>query len=166
MSDNYLQFAIPEGTGLSDLRSKLPMDIEFSEEPSKALERTYYDSFDWRLYNQGWVLEQETVGKESQLSWRSLDTGELYLTLRNVATPGFAWNLPAGVLRDKLAPILEMRTLLPRVRVRSTMHTLRMLNDDQKTVLRLVLEENRVPEAENAAAWKLDRVRVLPVKGL
>ena len=35
MSDNYLQFAIPEGTSLSDLRSKLPMDIEFSEEPSK-----------------------------------------------------------------------------------------------------------------------------------
>lgn len=46
-------------------------------------------------------------------------------------------DLPAGPLRDRLAPVIEMRALLPLARVQVDLQNLQVRNRDLKTVVRL-----------------------------
>jgi CHAD domain-containing protein len=80
--------------------------------------------------------------------------------------PRFVWDLPAGQFRDRLQPVLEMRELIPLTRTDSKIHILRVLNKEDKTVLRLAIEENTVRELQGKTRYPLDsRVVLLPVKG-
>jgi CHAD domain-containing protein len=59
-----------------------------------------------------------------------------------------------------------MRELAPKVRIRSRINTLRILNKDDKTVAYLVFEENTLPRQQGTRSVKLDnRAIVIPVKG-
>jgi hypothetical protein len=77
------------------------------------------------------------------------------LTLREPGAPArqaevapaarhLAGELPAGPVRDRLATVLGVRALLPRVRVRSRTRSLALLNRDAKTVVRLEVEQGQV----------------------
>ena len=71
--------------------------------------------------------------------------------------------LPRGPLRDRLAPALGVRALLPLGRVRSRTRSLAVLNRDAKTVVRLELEDAEV--VGNGGARLPPRLRVQPVLG-
>ena len=59
-----------------------------------------------------------------------------------------------------------MRELGPKLRIRSRVNTLRILNKDEKTVAYLVVEENTLPRQKGLRAGQLDnRVTVIAVKG-
>ena len=80
-------------------------------------------------------------------------TGEVAraaVSRRSPAARVFASELPAGRLRDVLAPIVEMRALTPLVRVRSTLRPLRVLDGEEKTVVRLVLEQPQLVDEGGA----------------
>ena len=68
--------------------------------------------------------------------------------------------LPAGPLRDRLAPVLEERALLPVARVRSRTVPAAVLNADEKTVVRLALEQPAVGDSALPP-----RLLVEPVRG-
>lgn len=166
MSERHLQLVMPDELSIEVLVSRLHQSMRFSESGPVTLKRTYYDSFDWRLYAHGGVLEAESGNGAIDLLWRALDSGELYNRQPVDTLPRFAWDLPCGPLRKALEPVLEMRVLLPVAWVRSTVRTLHVLNKDEKTVARVLVEEN-VPLAPGGMATgrHLPRVRVLPVKG-
>jgi CHAD domain-containing protein len=94
----------------------------------------YYDSFDWRLYQAGKTLCCETSAAGSALHLNGSDdsglrqTGEIHR---------FAWDFPNGAFKDRLAPLLEMRALLPVVVVRRESQPFALLNNRQKTILRI-----------------------------
>ncbi len=166
MSAKQFEFVITNGLAVNAVASRLKASKRFIEDARKTLRRSYYDSFDWRLYADGGVLEAESGDDGARLNWRSLNSRDLYGNLSIAQPPHFAWDLPPGPLRTRLAPVLEMRTLLPQVEVRSQIHTLRLLNKDQKTVLRVVIEKNSVLAPTRKQPLGLgERVRVLPVKG-
>lgn len=56
----------------------------------------------------------------------------------------FPVDSPAGVLRDLLLPLLDIRALLPRLCIRSQARLLRLLDDERKTVVRLRIEQNQL----------------------
>jgi CHAD domain-containing protein len=59
-----------------------------------------------------------------------------------------------------------MRKLLPQVRIRQKMHTLRVIDDEEKTVVRVVLQENHVDSVDGKQQGSLDgRVLLKPLKG-
>jgi CHAD domain-containing protein len=130
------------------------------------LQRTWYDSFDWRLYASNSILEETREGNEHTLVWRALKGNQSHTRLKLHKAPRFAWDLPRGHFRDRLEPLLEMRELVPKVRIRSRVHTLRILNKDEKTVAYLTVEENTLPRQKGVRRGPLEnRVAVLPVKG-
>ena len=55
------------------------------------------------------------------------------------AAPRFAGDLPAGVLRRRLAPVLAVRALLARVGMAGTLEAGRLLDGRRKTIVRLEL---------------------------
>jgi len=101
------------------------------------------------------------------LLWWDQGADALPQVQRIDATPGFAWDLPAGPVRDRLEPVLGVRRLLPLPEVRSRVQPLRLLNnEDDKTVVRLLLEENRFRDpARNREGSLAARARLLPVRG-
>ncbi len=161
-----IEFIIPEGVRFEDLQSTIQKNNRILTEPSRMADRTYYDSFDWRLYLNNSLLEGTRDGSENLLVWRPLKGKGRDLRLRTGRMPRFARDLPAGQFRDLLEPVLEMRELASRVRIRSRTHTLRVLNRDEKTVAYLVVEENTLPRQQGKRPGKLDdRAIIIPVKG-
>lgn len=120
-------------------------------------EALYLDTFDWRLFKRGKALRLA----DNELTLLGLSDGtELRQKVRG--QPAFAWDLPAGKLSKQAAPLIEMRALLPRARQHTTSRLLRVLNEDQKTVLRLAVDATRAGEdGQDAGTF----VRLLPVRG-
>ena len=76
-------------------------------------------------------------------------------------------DLPDGPLRERLAPIVEMRALTPVVRVRSRLLPVNVLDDEGKIVVRLQAEEPTVLAAPGPAEKLALRARlnVVGVRG-
>lgn len=126
----------------------------------------YYDTFDWRLHEAGSVLEVNTDDRATTLRWQTPD-GPLRELLPPDGVPAFAWDLPAGPLRHALSPLVEMRRLLPLVHLETSGEALQILDDNRKTVARVVLEETsaiRPDETGQRQSLPLT-LRAIPVKG-
>jgi len=163
---NSLEFLLPSGLGADDLLAKVKAKFRHHADAPRMLQRTWYDSFDWRLYSNNSTLEDTRDGNEHTLVWRTLKGNHSDSRLKLQQAPRFAWDLPRGHFRDLLEPVLEMRELAPKVRIRSRINTLRILNKDEKTVAYLVIEENTLPRQKGLRSGKLDnRVAVIPVRG-
>jgi hypothetical protein len=161
-----LEFIIPENLSFEDLQSTLQEITRIHTEPPRTVYRTYHDSFDWRLYLDDSLLEDTRDGNDHTLVWRSLNGDVRCPRLKLNKAPRFVEDLPQGPFRKRLEPVLEMRELVPKFRIRSLTHTLRILNKDEKTVAWLVLEQNTLPRQKGLRSGKLDnRAVIIPVRG-
>jgi len=161
-----IELIIPESLCFEDLQSALQKNTRVLTEPPRTVYRTYYDSFDWRLYRNGARLEDTCDGNEHMLVWRTLKGNQRDIRLKQQKAPRFARGLPAGQFRDLLEPLLDMRELVPGIRVRTRVHPLRILNKNDKTVAYLTIEENSLPRQQGRRSGKLDdRAIIIPVKG-
>jgi CHAD domain-containing protein len=110
---------------------------------------TFYDTFDWRLFNRSLALRH--AGQE--LFLEPLSNGDslsgLPSGLTSALTPEFAWDLPESPLRERLNVIIKMRALLPLATILTMSRTYRILNKDEKTVARVVTTEVRTLEEES-----------------
>ena len=131
-----------------------------------ARSTTYYDTFDWRLFRQDTVLKAEIDGHSRVLQWAHIDGSEIR-RVPITEKPGFAWDLPAGALREGLESTLEMRRLLPLFTIEVQVQTLHVLDDRRKTVARARLEQIRAhPLQGNGESVDLPvALRLLPVRG-
>ncbi len=129
----------------------------------RTRDRELLDTFDGRLRATGLAAER-SVGRGDA---RAITLREPGAPLREaqvaVAKRYLAEELPGGPLRDRLAPALGVRALLPLVRVRSRTRSLDVLNRDAKTVVRMELEDAEV--VGNGGAPLAPRLRVQPVLG-
>ena len=161
-----LDFILPSGLSADELLASVQQQFRHHAEPPRMLQRTWYDSFDWRLYANNSTLEDTRDGNEHTLVLRTLKGKQGDARLKLKKAPRFAWDLPPGHFRERLEPVLEMRELAPKLRIRSRVNTLRILNKDEKTVAWLVVEENTLPRQQGLRAGKLDnRVSVIQVRG-
>ena len=165
MNQRLYVFSIPPGKDFAEIKSGLEAHARVREAPPKSVDRTFYDTFDWRIYGGGGALEERVTNGARTLTWRGA-SGEAADSLKVTETPRFAWDLPPGRLRQRLEPVLEMRALMPQVTVRSATRTLNLLNGDGKSVVRAELEDNEIRAengAESAAVGK--RLVIVPVRG-
>ena len=63
------------------------------------------------------------------------------------APPVFLSDVPSGSLQEKIAPIIEMRALLTLFAMEAQCTPIRIMNNDAKTVVRLLLEVDTLAEA-------------------
>jgi hypothetical protein len=69
--------------------------------------------------------------------------------------PKFSWELPDTPVRKWVAEALELRALLPLVRISTTTELVHVKNDDNKTVVRLRLQSISSPQDQNRALLEL-----------
>ncbi len=108
--------------------------------------RTWLDTFDWRLYRAGLVLQFEQARRGGRLLLNKADgTPQAEQPVTGwPRRPRLAEDLPEGPVRDRIVVLTSPRALLPIVRAVSTVSVTRLLNADGKTVARLVTDRTTV----------------------
>jgi CHAD domain-containing protein len=106
-----------------------------------ARRRIWLDTFDWRLYRAGLMLEFEQARRGGRLLLSRADgTPQAEQPVTGWPPRRPALDLPPGPVRDRIMVLIRPRALLPIVRAASTVSVTRLLNADGKTVARLVAE--------------------------
>jgi CHAD domain-containing protein len=152
-------FSLPDGCTPARALSELAESFSTVIHPTVTEHRDYFDTFDWRLFVKSLVLYR-TGG---QLVLRKLHDNGILATLVN-GKPTFAWDLPESQIKAELATILKVRALIRMASLEFRSTTVRILNSDQKTVARLVLEETALPDDQEGSELST-RVWLKPVRG-
>jgi CHAD domain-containing protein len=129
----------------------------------QEVDRTFFDTFDGLLYDEGLLFTHE----DGRIVLSARDNGQELASLDAPppTQPLLADELPAGALRDALAPVSGVRALLPLVHVHSRLRALRVLDDERKTVVRMTLEEPALVSSSNRHTALRPRVRLALVRG-
>jgi len=166
MGEIAQEYLVPDGMSSTQIRDLVKRHLPLAEDPEQDVTRRFCDSYDWRLYLAGASLEARRSAGRHQLIWHDLqvDTPPCQQAIDN--EPGLVRDIPDGPVRMLVAPILGIRCLLPLLEVHSRLQALRLLNEDDKTVVRVELEENRFTDLARDREGPLSaRLRLLPVKG-
>jgi CHAD domain-containing protein len=109
------------------------------------------DTFDRRVAGAGLVLQLRSTAGRDELVLTG-EERELSVPADGIRLPALSAALPAGPLRDRLAPVLEMRALTDLGVERRHLRLVDLRNTDDKVVVRVAVDEP-------------DRVRVTPLRG-
>ncbi len=129
---------MPDMLQVDALQSALATEFKLVAAPEYAATVVYTDSFDWRLYQQGYLLHCHGQ------AWTLYHGDSCEVTVQQggpeLKRSCFAQDFPPGRLREILEPILGIRCLLPLASVGLKGCQIRLLNRDEKTVARIVVE--------------------------
>ena len=166
-----LWYRAPRDSEDEGLAATLEARLRVLVEPALRREVTYFDTFDWRIHRVGGRLCLAPGRGGSALTWLNAD-GTVRHRLLGDKAPAFAWDFPDGHFRREIETVIAMRRLLPIVELSLAGRVLRVLDDLDKTVVRLQLEHGTVTdvgaarEGGKAAVVALpETLRVRPVRG-
>ena len=158
--DGTFKLKLPDEYDEGRIINELGVHDFVRREESAVAAFVFYDTFDWRLFNESLVLY--TSG--SCLTLCRLPELGIVQRAEITAPPIFAWELPAGELKTSLSPIIEMRALMQLAEIHLQSTAYRMLNRDGKTVVRFAYEELRPAHPANAPMLSA-YLGLEPVKG-
>lgn len=156
MPTTPLYFVLPENLTAEKFLKKLSKKVNFYIDVQQHAIKTYYDSFDWRLYNADMVCELNQSKTSSQITLIDRVTGECLALEELQDVPPFSAQFRNGCFKTRLAERIEMRALLPLCALPHQVYRLNILNKDQKTVLRITLDEYEI---------LANRISLHPLKG-
>jgi CHAD domain-containing protein len=110
---------------------------------SQARRRTWYDTFDWRLYRAGLTLQYAAARRGGELRLSSTEaSGDTVQPVSGwrVSYPHPLRDLPDGQVATRITSLVAPRALLPTATASGVATVRRLLNDDGKTVARLLVE--------------------------
>jgi CHAD domain-containing protein len=137
---------LPDDYKSEQIDQLLAGKFAFTAAPSMSEKWTFFDTYDWRLYDRSLVLRQAA----QELILEHLSSGELWQSPASHSEPEFVWDLPESLLRKRLESVIKMRALLPLAKVNTSSIVYRILNADEKTVARLIMTETRMLDGEDA----------------
>ncbi len=156
MTKIALSFEFPDNLNVEKFITKLNKKIEYKLVSEHYMQKSFYDSFDWRLYNAHVLCEFNQSKNDSSLILKNSTTADNIALIKIDQVPCFANEFNRSALAYKLANLLEMRALLPLTTLELNVYKLNILNNDQKTVARLIIEDY----------WQFRcRVTIQPIKG-
>ncbi|MBL1265047.1 CYTH and CHAD domain-containing protein [Candidatus Methylomicrobium oryzae] len=136
-----LRFELPAGLGVDKLIASLDKFADVQLVLQEYCLRTYYDSFDWRLYQNEILCEFNRSRTASNLVLKNLQNGRVFATLETPEVPHRAGLLKAGKVRTTLETYLEPRALLPLCSLEYEAYHLLLRNEEKRIILRLLLED-------------------------
>jgi CHAD domain-containing protein len=139
MAPRAIELLLPDRLAAAAVADALAAQLPIVTQRAHTIDRTFWDTFDGRLHDAGLALV--AGGGRLVLADAATSAEQAAGQLPRGATRLFAGDLPAGPLRERLAPVIEMRALTPAARVRSRFLPVNVLDDLGKIVVRLRVEE-------------------------
>jgi len=144
---------------------RLEVRFRARRQPYPPHRTTWLDTFDGRLLEDGASLAFEEAQGQSSLAWRDAE-GLIRHGHAAQKQPLFAEDLPAGPLRERAAAVIGVRRLFPVARTESAGETLRLLDRNNRTILRIDLERIEALHATRDTRRPLaPRLRLTPSPG-
>jgi CHAD domain-containing protein len=165
------ELLLPDGADPAAVRDAIAGRLTVADAGAGTTTRTFLDTFDGRLYRRGLVLVHEdgrlaltNASDRTEVAGSEWAPAPHRPVVMGDGRPGRAAvdALPPGPLRDALEPVVGVRALVPVAATRVRAHRLRVLDDEGKTVVRLVVE---APSLVPGPAPLPPRVAVSPVRG-
>ncbi|MDX8406478.1 MAG: CHAD domain-containing protein [Mariprofundus sp.] len=146
---------------ISNLLAQLGQVVEKPLQQSQCILK---DSFDWRLCRAGLVLEEVE------------QDGSAHTLLRDIRSHSIQTYWPDRMANDdaghsntewqrKMIPLLQQRALLPLLRRHNSLEEICLLNRDEKTVVRVSIEQYQVSDALNLSQPVGRFLRITAVRG-
>ena len=161
-----LEYFLPPEITFATLEPLLAPLGGLEVDPAAETGWRFFDTFDGRLYRGNTVLEELSSGKVLRINLRELGTGR-QLAEASGRVPRFAEDFVDFSLRQQLRPLSGIRAFLPLAAGTSRLEPARLLNEDQKTVVRLQLVTPALSpdEADTEPVPLPRRLTILPVRG-
>ena len=163
MPPDPVDLILPSPLDRGAVLAMLDERLELAHGRPRTSDRTLLDSFDGRLRAEG-LRAERPAGRGAPL-----ELHEAGAPARRAEVPRakrhLAQELPPGAVRDRLAPVLEDRALLPAVRVRSALQPLAVVDGDGKTVVRLEIEQPELVATGGERTALAARLSLRPVLG-
>ncbi len=151
-----IHFDLPENITAKKLIANLGKQFETHLVSQQYLLKTYYDSFDWRLYKQDIICEFNRSKQSSSLRLTNRKNNELIASTILFDVPSFSKQFNPGKVRQVLEPVLGVRALQAICTLECEAYHLDIIDKDEKTLLRVVIEEFNLLN---------NRLTLYPVKG-
>ncbi|MGD8639233.1 MAG: CHAD domain-containing protein [Gammaproteobacteria bacterium] len=161
-----IEYAMPVSLSLEKVKEALIDNLKLKEVTGEQRDITCLDTFDWLVYGQNYCLEASEQSGTVSLRCRPLHSRKYTYKISTTGDCQFYWDLPESLLRERLKKWIKVRALLPRLYLRVRRHELVKLNRENKTVLRILLENVQVRGTDSGPYKKLQkRLHILPVRG-
>lgn len=131
--------------------------------PEYSATLRFHDTFDWRLYAAGWVLEEEARARAGTVRCYNRRSGAVVKTSHRGKNPRLS-DLNGVMAELQLDDALGLRALMPQVELSVRVSELNLLNEDEKTVVRCRVERVE-PGADDPGQRPFTAVRLLGLRG-
>ncbi len=161
---------MPGSLSIRHLEDRLKRRLRLRTISNEQVLRTYLDTYDWRVYSNGDVIQTVKNKSGLWLDWHSLHTQDEHVWLHLDAIPSFAWSLKDDSLRRKLERIIKVRALTPIALISCRTRSMRAVNKQNKTLLRIELQtdyscSSQCPQAKCPSSIVSRRIHLYPLKG-
>ena len=145
-------------TMIGDIAKRYPIKLE----PSIRETCRFYDTFDWLLYGAQLMLFNKA---QTFHLHRLKDEAEVEsVPWPSRKQPRFWWDFPESHFRQTLKSKMDVRALLPLFSIETRTRGIRILNKDDKTVLRVDLQEIRLLNVQEHTAL-VNTLILRPLRG-
>jgi hypothetical protein len=157
-----VEYLLPAEFELGSVAEVLPQPLHTNGEQAQSGRRAVYDTFDGRLRSKGLRL----VHEDGMLKLVGVDGRELG-ALRSPSAPETLRppELEPSVLRERLGPVCDVRALLRLAWIDADRRLLPVLDEEEKTVARLVAERAVLSDGPRAGDALRPRLHLLGVRG-
>ena len=163
MAPDPVDLILPPSLDQAAALALLDERLELAHGRPRTSDRTLLDSFDGRLRAEG-LRAERPAGRGAPLELHEAGAPVRRAQIAR-AKRHLVEELPEGAVRERLAPVLEERALLPAVRVRSSVQPLAVVDGDAKSVVRLEIEHPALIGTGGKAVALTPRLEVRPVLG-
>jgi len=149
-------YAISDKLSSTRLAALLADGMDVRVEVSGDIKRYYLDTFDWRLFKAGMVLEVEVKGGLCLLTWRELGSGQVYLSRTVRRLPKSADDFSNAGMQPRLKQVLGRRTLMTHASLQGNTDKFLLLNEEDKTLMRVELRRDSVISSSHMAYIRME----------
>lgn len=166
MLEDQFFFSAPEHLTLQDLKNWLLEKWTVEEQEPVEIERVFFDTFDWRLFNSGRALEISVHKPGYLLTLRELGTGKILVQTASRSIPHLAGDFVAPGLQALFKEALGARALFAKLSISGTTKELRVVDSQHKTLMRIELRQDRAIVPHSTRFFSLpDTIYLVPLRG-
>jgi hypothetical protein len=159
MNLNNISFVFPLETNLKGLIDEISAYYLLKADQDDIKTASYFDTFDWRLYNNDLVLYQTN----GNIILEKLSDGLEITSFQSADLADFIFELPDKRFHQEIASMIEPRALIKIAKLQNRWKRYLVLNEDQKTVSRLIFEETSTSGVDFKTITT--QLRLIPVRG-
>jgi uncharacterized protein YihD (DUF1040 family) len=137
---DHLQLELPSFLSVGTFLAQLAEKRTVAMLSHITVRKTYYDSFDWRLYSGNLICELNQSKTVCELRLLDLSTESIIAMIESKIPYQTPDEFKSAIISKLISPLLEMRALLPVISHSYTNNKFNILNKDEKIVLRLTIE--------------------------